>query len=71
MEFTLETGTNDNDDFPEDFLLAIYDRIQQKEFATGKDHTHEVMEIRRQICGPGCPVSSNPFSIYILIDCSL
>ena len=49
-------GTNDKENFPNDFLLQIYDRIQQREFSTGRDHTHEVTEIRKQIIGSGCPV---------------
>ncbi len=50
-------GTNDDEDFPETFLLEIFDRIQQKQFETGKDHTHQVLEIRKKITGHGIPVS--------------
>ena len=60
------TGTNDDENYPDDFLLTIYDNIQQKEFETGKDHTHQVSEIRKQIVGSGCPVSVI-IIIYIII----
>lgn len=53
---SLIPGTNDDEDFPASFLHDIYDRIQQQEFATGKDHTHQVAEIRKKIVGHGIPV---------------
>ena len=61
------TGTNDDENYPDDFLLTIYDNIQQKEFETGKDHTHHVSEIRKQIVGSGCPVSITIIKYIIII----
>lgn len=55
--FFLHVGTNDDEDFPESFLLEIYERILNKEFETGKDHTHQVLEVRKKITGHGVPVS--------------
>ena len=64
------SGTNDDENYPEDYLLAIYDRIQQIEFTTGRDHTHEVAEIRKQIIGTGCPVyKTNTLILKILLSC--
>ena len=51
-------GTNDDENFPESFLFGIYERILQKEFETGKDHTHQVLEIRKKLFGHKIPVSN-------------
>ena len=61
----LNSGTNDEEDFPQSFLLGIYDRINQKEFETGNDHTQQVLEIRKQIIGHGIPVSRASSNILV------
>lgn len=48
---SMNRDCNDGDNFPTEFLLEIYDRIQKSEFNTGKDHTDEVGSIEKQFTG--------------------
>ncbi|CAI8012336.1 IQ motif and SEC7 domain-containing protein 1 [Geodia barretti] len=48
---SMNRGCNDGENFPEQLLLEIYDRIGKREFTTGQDHTTVVSDIERNLIG--------------------
>lgn len=49
----MNKGVNGGKDFPAEFLIGIYDRIQQSPFMPARDHTHHVDSIEKSVTG--CP----------------
>ncbi|XP_078342090.1 uncharacterized protein LOC144627938 isoform X2 [Oculina patagonica] len=48
-------GTNNGGDFPQESLLAIYNRIKKKAFVPGKDHVSVVEKLSKKIVGTKSP----------------
>ncbi|XP_027056164.1 IQ motif and SEC7 domain-containing protein 1-like isoform X2 [Pocillopora damicornis] len=48
-------GTNNGGDFPEESLLAIYNRVKKKAFSPGKDHVNAVEKLSKKIVGTRSP----------------
>ena len=66
---TMNRGNNGGKDFPKQFLLDIYERIKKTPFATGQDHTTELMEIQQQLVGSPIHNLVNPQRCLVLKAC--
>lgn len=56
----MNKGNNNGKDYPEAFLLQIYERIQKEQFRPGKDHLTELEALQRTITGVDCPKIAVP-----------
>ncbi|KAL5515580.1 hypothetical protein EMCRGX_G000765 [Ephydatia muelleri] len=62
----MNRGINNGRDFPETFLLGIYDRILKTPFVTGRDHTHQVMEIQQKLVGSDILKPNAPHRTFVV-----